>query len=387
VIQASARDPRIDALRGFALLGILLVNIQTFISGAPNAIGYLAPDAGAADRVAYFLTATLVVGKFMPLFGMLFGASFALLFAKLRASFDEPRRLFRRRLLFLMAFGLLHGLFLYFGDITLAYAIAGMVLLSHEGSDVPRLARATAGWWIFAAVWLLISVWPLVGATADAANPLIEMVRRNAEAALTSGYWSQWPLRVQMALWQMQANLLGLPSVIALMMTGALVQRAGWLRDPEHPGWRRAAPFGLALGLPATLAYGSWAVSHADLEGSMAVPAAVLVLQAISLVLALSYAATFLRRAPAAVVAWLAPAGRMPLTNYLLQSLAMNVLLPGWGLGLGAVLGYAQLSALAAAVFAAQAMASRWWLARFEQGPLEAIWRAWTYRGAARRVA
>jgi uncharacterized protein len=387
VIPGPARDPRIDALRGFALLGILLVNIQSFISGAPNAIGYLAPDSGAADRIAYFLTATFVVGKFMPLFGMLFGASFALLYDKLRASFEEPRRLYRRRLGFLMAFGLLHALFLYFGDITLAYAIAGFVLLRHTDSDASQLARATTRWWIFAAAWMLLSLLSSSGVASDAANPLVEMVERNEEAAMTLDYAAQWPLRAEMAVLQMQSNLLGLPSVIALMMTGALAQRAGWLRNLDNPGWRRAALFGLALGLPATLAYGGWAVGHAGLEASMTAPAAILGVQASSVVLAFFYAATFLRRAPASIVAWLSPAGRMPLTNYLLQSLAMSVLLPGWGFGLGAAFGYAQLSVLAVAVFVVQLLASRWWLARFEQGPLEAIWRGWTYRGAVRKVA
>jgi uncharacterized protein len=387
VIPGLARDPRIDALRGFALSGILLVNIQSFISGAPNAFGYLAVDSGTADRIAYFLTATLVVGKFLPLFGMLFGASFALLYDKLRASYSEPRRLYRRRLLFLMAFGLLHAFFLYFGDITLAYAIAGFVLLRHAESDVAQLARSTLGWWILAAAWLLFTVFSTSGDATGLINPLVAMVERNEEATLTLGYWAQWPLRAAMALWQMQANLIGLPSVIALMLTGALAQRAGWLRDPGAPVWRRLTLFGLALGLPATLTFGHWAAGHAGLEASMAVPATVLALQAFSMVLAFFYAATVLQRAPAVIVAWLSPAGRMPLTNYLLQSVAMNVLLTGWGLGLGATCGYAQLSALATAVFVAQTLVSRWWLARFEQGPLEAVWRAWTYRGATIRAA
>jgi uncharacterized protein len=126
-------------------------------------------------------------------------------------------------------------------------------------------------------------------------------------------------------------------------------------------------------------------VTHAGLDQSLAVPALVLVVQSISLAQSFLYAAAFLRRAPDAVVAWLAPAGRMPLTNYLLQSVAMAVLLPGWGLGLGAVLDYAQLALLALVVFGVQLLASRWWLARRAQGPLEALWRAWTYRGAVRR--
>ena len=68
---AGPRDPRLDALRGFALAGILLVNIQSYLSGSTNAIGYLTPEASLADRVAFFLTAALVAGKFLPLFGMI----------------------------------------------------------------------------------------------------------------------------------------------------------------------------------------------------------------------------------------------------------------------------------------------------------------------------
>ena len=384
VIPGSARDARIDALRGFALLGILLVNIQSFVSGAPNAIGFLGPEAGAADRVAYFLTAAFVVGKFMPLYAMLFGAGFALLHEKLRARFAHPDRVYRRRLLFLFAFGLLHGLFIYFGDITLAYSVAGLVLLLHARNDAMQLARATRRWWIVAVAWLLLSILPWSGAEPSAA--LVEMVERNIEAGRLLGYWEQWPVRAEMAWWQQQANLFGLPTFIALMLTGALSQRAGWLRNLDALVWRRASQLGLAFGLPAGLAYGLWAVTHAQLDESLAMSTPIFLVQAAGLTLAFLYASVFLRRAPAPLIAWLAPAGRMPLSNYLIQSLAMGVLLPGWGLGLEARLGYAALSGVAVTVFISQVLTSHWWLANFAQGPLEALWRTWTYRGAARSV-
>jgi uncharacterized protein len=75
----------------------------------------------------------------------------------------------------------------------------------------------------------------------------------------------------------------------------------------------------------------------------------------------------------------------MPLTNYLLQSCAMGALLSGWGLGLGAEMSRAQLALLGVALVAAQLLASRAWIMRFGQGPLEAAWRAWTYAGLGTR--
>jgi uncharacterized protein len=110
-------------------------------------------------------------------------------------------------------------------------------------------------------------------------------------------------------------------------------------------------------------------------------PAALMIVLTTSLTLAFLYAAAFLRRAPDSLVRLLAPAGRMALSNYVLQSVVMGAVLSGWGLALGDTLAYAQLSALACVIFVVQLVASRWWLKVFRQGPLEALWRAWTYRG------
>jgi uncharacterized protein len=392
-VPAPARDPRLDALRGFALAGILLVNIQSFLSGASNPMGYLPAAAGWADRVAYFVTAAFVVGKFMPLFGMLFGAGFALLYDKLAAASDDPRAAYRRRLLFLLVFGLLHGGLLYFGDITHTYAIAGFALLRYVQQDAADLGRAAARWWLAAVVWtLLLSMLaeltsgPTAGMTGDDwTAELTESVAFNAAASVALGYVAQWPLRFEMFLWQAQANLLSLPMVIALMLTGMLAERAGWLRDPAAPAWDNARRIGLAIGLPCGLIYGAWSAMNAEVADNLMMPGAMMVVQTAGLTLSFAYAVTILRHAPAWLVALLAPAGRMPLTNYLLQSLAMGLLLTGWGLGLGDALSYWQLSALALVIFAVQVLISRWWLARTAQGPLEALWRAWT-AGSGRRV-
>jgi uncharacterized protein len=80
-----------------------------------------------------------------------------------------------------------------------------------------------------------------------------------------------------------------------------------------------------------------------------------------------------------AAIAWLAPAGRMPLTNYLMQSVLMGALLTGWGLALGLTLHRAELALLALAIVAVQIVLSRWWIARFGQGPVEWLWSRVTY--------
>jgi len=85
--------------------------------------------------------------------------------------------------------------------------------------------------------------------------------------------------------------------------------------------------------------------------------------------------APWMRRA----IAWLAPAGRMPLTNYLMQAVILGALLTGWGLGWGAHLGRAELALLALAIVAVQIVVSRWWIGCVGQGPIEALWRRVTY--------
>lgn len=380
---SAARDPRLDALRGFALAGILLVNIQSYAYGAVNPIGFLPADAGPIDRLAYFLTAALVAGKFMPLFGMLFGAGFALLYERLRSSVPDARAIYRRRLVALLVIGILHGAFLYFGDITHTYALAGFVLLLHADSDAAATARATASWWIAAAAWTLLLAASSGVAPPEVSPELVEEANLNAAATVALGYREQWPMRVEMFIWQAQANLLSFPIVIALMMTGVLAQRAGWLADLRAPAWTIAIRIGALVGLPAGLVWGFWSVTHAGLAESMQPPAALVIVLGANVALSFIYAAAFLRRAPEWLVRVLAPAGRMPLSNYVLQSVAMGAVLSGSGLAL-AEIGYAQLAAVACVIFAAQLVLSRWWLAHFRQGPLEALWRAWTYRGIVR---
>lgn len=376
----AGRDERIDALRGAALLGILLVNIQSYAWGGSSPAGYLREDAGIADHVTFFLTTAFINMKFMPLFAMLFGAGFGLLLDKLHTLTSRPRAVFRRRMMFLFVFGLLHGAFFYYGDITHMYALAGLVLLGYADRDVGGIRRALVVWWVASAAVTVLLTWVLAGDAPDPADLAAE-VQRNFSVSTERGYLEQFPLRLGLFFDIVAANLAGLPLAVALMLTGMLAQRAGWLADRAALAWRIAQAAGLAIGLPAALLYGTLLYLQADAYGVGAYSDVAALPGLVSVALALAYAAAFFVHAPQALVRWLAPAGRMPLTNYLLQSLAMGALLSGWGLALAPRLGYAQTSALALAIFIAQLAFSRWWLRHWPQGPLERIWRIWTYRG------
>jgi uncharacterized protein len=372
------RDDRIDALRGLALLGILLVNIQSFVWGGTSPAGYLPGDATALDRALFFLTVAFVNAKFMPLFAMLFGAGFALLLARLRSVTSAPHAVFRRRMQFLFVFGILHGVLLYFGDITQMYALAGLVLLLYDSHGLAPLRRAVVLWWIGALALTALLTWGVAGSPPDPAE-LAGELEANFAAFTGEGYFAQLPTRVRLFVDIVLANLIGLPMAVALMLTGMLAQRAGWLADRAAPAWRAALVIGLVVGLPSALVYGVLLYEEAAMRGLGAYSAVAAMPGALGATLSFAYVALFFRHASPALVRWLSPAGRMPLTNYLLQSVAMGALLSGWGLALAPRLGYAQTAALGLAIFAAQLALSRWWLRRFGQGPLERTWRKWTY--------
>ena len=378
IIPATGRDDRIDALRGFALLGILLVNIQSFVWGGTNPAGYLQEGASTFDHVLFFLSCAFVNMKFMPLFALLFGVGFSLLLDKLRTLTSAPHAVFRRRMLFLFGFGVLHGIFFYYGDITQMYAMAGLVLLAYDRRSTDSLRRAVVLWWVGAFALTVLLTWSLAGNVPD---PLETAAELEGNFLLFTGesYLAQLPTRANLFLDIAIANLIGLPLAVALMLTGLLAHRSGWLLDRRSKAWRTALAIGLAIGLPSALVYGGLLYVEADQYRLGAYSAVAAVPGMVSVALAFAYAALFFTRASPDLVRWLAPAGRMPLTNYLLQSVAMGALLSGWGLALGARLGYAQTTLLAIAIFAVQLLLSRWWIGRFKQGPLEGAWRAWTY--------
>lgn len=392
---AHKRLELVDALRAFALFGILQVNIQSFVWGAGDPLGYFLVRPRDVDVLTWFVLDTWVVSKFMTLFALLLGFGMALQWRAIkRASvggdpLQAAHQALRRRYRFLLLLGVAHGTLLYFGDILTAYALCALVALRYLPVRPARLLRAARNWgWVYALMTLgvmgyAIEVHRYLG--AEATDHLLPPEAVQAFTTYVSApYMGQLAQRFQDYRQVTTGTvLLASPLIVALFLLGALAARQGWLHHPErHPRvWRVALWVGLggwvlgAVGAGLNTRTMVYSPGNPDPTGAL--------LLAFSACTTALYLALIVRWRNSAwlraTITWLAPAGRMPLTNYLLQSVLMGALLSGWGLSLG--LQMTQTSRASTAVFFAlsQVLISRVWIARFGVGPVEALWRWVTY--------
>lgn len=379
-----ARLAQVDALRGFALFGILVVNIGVFSSpfygaGVPDP-AYSQP----LDLTVRWLIAWLFETKFYLLFSFLFGYSFTLQMSAAERSQAAFAPRFLRRLAGLALLGLAHAVLFYQGDILLTYALLGLALLLCRRMDPRRALRIS--------LWLVVltaSLWALMGALSylDPVSPEYKAQYYADALASIEAYRGTIATTIEQhvkeltgGVWFTVLFVQG-PFAFAMFLAGYALGRRNALADP----WREPRALWLlcALGLAPGLA-GSAAYAFSTLPSAGAVwelPGLAADLLTAPL-LSMSYAAALLlamRTRPGARLAgWLAPAGRMALSNYLMQSVICAFLFTGWGLRLFASVSPLAAFAIAVAIFAAQLPLSAWWLRRHAYGPVEWFLRALT---------
>ena len=373
-------------LRGIAVFGILLVNIWGFAWGTISLrYGTLPTQPPVPDQLGIFLVAALAQFKFYPIFAYLFGAGFALQTRSLKrqlGSWEQAQAAYRRRLRWLLVFGLLHGFLVWSGDVLTSYAVAGMLILPLAAA---RLSRVRNRAWLVAGGFLLFMCLLIPagrqGGAPDTAQELQNFAARFA--IYTQGNaWAVAKLRANDFLVSLLYATVMLPHIIVLFLLGILSVRVGWLTRPQRHRrlWRWVCGVGLGAGLPFNL-LAAWAVTAQVVDPYQQVFDAALfeaLLFAGGPVLAAGYVAALMLAGPVvlrSLAAWLAPVGRMALSNYLLQSLLGTWLLQGSGLGWGAAIRPAEMLGLAVLVMAGQVLLSRCWLRYFRQGPMEALWR------------
>jgi uncharacterized protein len=384
----------IDIVRGFALFGVMLSNmvLTTQFLALPGAAREAMPTA-RLDTLVIFLIDTLITDKFYTLFSMLFGLGFAVQLHRATARNVDVLPTYMRRLVILFVFGVLHGSLLWFGDVLHIYALLGFILVLLSKRSDRFVVACIVG---IAALAGMVPVLDWVARTRAWAYPLIwgEPVTPSAMFEVLSGGSYVDILRLN---WEVHLQDYGQPGfsdwiglwyldILWRFLLGFLIGRHMLTRGTQEYRslftrlLRWALPIGL-LGnavMSARLDYRAWSVESGFVNALLSGLDEVWVLAlAVSYVciLALVYQRPRLRRP----VGWLAPVGRMALTNYVTQSAFMMLLFYGIGLGWIGTAGAAACLGASLAIFAIQTLWSFWWLAHFRFGPLEWLWRSLTY--------
>ena len=404
------RIPTLDILRGFAVMGILWMNITAF---ALPTQAYLNPVAAgpmdAADSIAWLTGLVLVDGKMRGLFAMLFGASMLLLIDKAEMAGRDGRRTQLVRAAWLFLFGLAHYLLLWWGDILMVYAVVGLVALLFTGETPLALVKwaflaflihflivlgliASLSTWSYAAAQpdaatsVVTGYQAFVAALSDPADPAIVQdvaLHRSGFDAIfgnkLAGYPGEW-LRTFAFI---SFDTLG------FMLMGMAMLKGGFLTGRwDTDQYRRTARHCFLIGIPPMLALGAWVIlsGFAPLATFGTVFAWSFPFR---IPLTVGWAALILWIAAShrnsALLARVGAAGRMALSNYLGTSLLMTALFYGWGLGLFGRVGHAVLPAFVVGGWIVMLLWSPWWLNRFAVGPVEWLWRSLA-RGSLQQI-
>lgn len=370
----AARIVHVDALRGFALFGILVVNSMVFASpyygtGAVDPAFTSIWDRGVRAFVALFFET-----KFYLLFSFLFGYSFTLQMQSAeRAGAGFTARILRRQA-GLWLIGLGHAVFLFHGDILTTYAVLGLALLALRGQPEGRLLKIAKAlvlvtglfWLAMGLLYLLSGIGP-----GEAGVAAAETARRNytgSAATVVAQHLGELS-EVWIAVGLMQG-----PCALAMFLIGFVAGRRQMLAQPQayRPLLRRLVMLGVWVGLPTA---GLYAYASVALTGSgweiMALGLGLLTAPFLTGAYVALMLMGFDTPLGDRVARILAPAGRMALSNYLLQSLACSLIFTAYGLRLIGQLSPLVVLEVCAAIFALQLIASRWWLQRFAYGPVE----------------
>jgi uncharacterized protein len=394
-VSSEERIPLLDALRGLALCGILVMNIKAFSGFEYTRLAFPDADArlGSGTRAAEWLTTVLADGKFYSIFSFLFGLGFALQLARGQG---RPGSLgvYRRRLRILMVMGLAHAFLVWYGDILRVYATMGLVLLLFRNFS-PKATLACGFGFLLAPVPFYTACWLYApGYNTDdwIASPL------TLEQVVALYQTASYPTALGLNLedWQFRFKELFFSGryfrVLGMFLLGLWAGRQGVLHAPERHRrlLQRVLIAGLVVGLVGGLA-------RTLLPSSFRLEAVNIADRAVYAVavhpLALAYVAGFAllwqRTAARRILSGLAPMGRMALTNYLVQSVLGVSIFYGYGFAwYGRMPTLVVYLALVPSILLMQALLSAWWLRRFRYGPMEWLWRRATYgRALPLRIA
>lgn len=388
-----ARIGSLDVLRGAALLGILVMNIQAF--SMPGA-AYMNPTAygnlEGANWLVWLAGHLFFDQKMMSIFTMLFGAGI-LIFAGKGGDPARARSLHHRRMLWLLLFGIVHAHIFWYGDILFSYAVVGLLAYRFRDRAPAELIRKGI---IFICVAPIIGIviglsmnfWPPEGVRSFSDNswaPTDSVLAKELNG-YRGGWIDQVPVRSTTALLFQTIALLIFVGwrVWGLMLIGMALLKLGILDGSRPPRfYARMAALGFGIGLPV-VALGVWLHTATGWNARYSMFLISQLNYFASIAVAFGWIGLVMAAYTKHAVGWLttrlAAVGRMAFTNYIVQTIICTTIFYGHGFGRYGLVERVGQIAIVVAIWIAQLVISPIWLRHFQYGPLEWLWRSLTYR-------
>lgn len=388
----------LDALRGFAVMGILAMNIVAF---AMPFWAYVTPlaygGANPAERGAWFLMFVFLDGKMRGFFSLLFGASMMLIIDRATAKGESAAKVHYSRMFWLALIGLAHFFFLWFGDILFLYAAVGSLAFLFRNWSPKALmtgaavilAGGTILWGMqFVGLQILQYMASQPGASAEIvqrykevlANPDFSFnvpqqleLMRGSYAGIVTDKLSRWDEPLMTVVQNVCETL-------PLMMLGMALKKNGFLTGALAPAvyvrWAKIlVPTGIALSI-----VGATVVALHGYDKITALAVFITWSQIPRQILTVGYAAIFIlviqQHANSAFIARVAATGRAAFSNYLGTSIVMTTIFYGYGFGLFGHISRIGLWGFVVGAWIAILLWSKPWLDRFAYGPFEWVWRS-----------
>lgn len=386
-ISSDERIPLIDALRGFALWGILVINIKG-LSGfaySLDAFPDWATRFGVGATTIEFLTRFLVEGKFYSIFSFLFGLGFSIQLARGEGKPDWLR-MYARRMRILFLIGALHALLLWSGDILWIYALLGFALMLFRNLPAPSILACAVALLLapipFFAVYCLIAP----GYDTDNLIPNAIDLPTWIQFMSTASIPAALGLNLEDLLFSIKWRILGgrFFKVLGLFLLGLWAGRSRILHEPERHRTllRRVLWVALALGLTGSFVDAVTPSTFRVLtpQGIFRAATHAFGVHPLAFAYIAIFALLWQRPRGQRILSSFVPMGRMALTNYLMQTVLGVTIYCGYGFGwYGRMPILITMLVIVPLMLLAQMAVSTFWLRHFRFGPAEWIWRQGTY--------
>lgn len=377
-ISEHERIYSIDVIRGFAILGIFLVNMASFHS--PMLYEGSNPELSTLDTWVRSFIDIFAQASFYTLFSFLFGYGMVIFLDRAKERGQSYKVLFVRRLIILFLFGITHAFLIWHGDILVTYSLIGVILLLFYG--VRPKGLLITGLSILLIPAILLSALLLISSFL---MPDIAQVPRDhgliKESIQNYKYGSFLEVTTQRVNDYFHVNNLGnaiflLVSILPLFLLGAYVAKRKWFSEVKthKKAISKVWLISLLVAIPFKL-FPYLTVKNVGtdfLQDSIGGPALAL-FYATSIVLLIDL------QLGKKILKPLSYIGKLSLTNYLLQSLLCTTIFYGYGLGYYGEISHFQGLILTISIFILQVIGSYFWLKHFQYGPMEWLWRSLTY--------